>query len=389
MTVYIITTETFPNGLAATERIKCYAKALASNYSCEVLCVNRHEDPTNPRGNIKASGKIGNYSYRYLGNSTFKPQGNLRTILAKVHDVSKLSFELLGLHKNDVVIYYSYNIILMKLVLLLSKIKGFKVYYEINEHPSIQLGGFKMVDSSQTDLRKLYHMIKDFDGIFCISSAIRNLLLKTGIPTDKLHIVNMIVDTNRFKNIEKEEVEPYLAYCGAADNNKDGVDQLIKSFSIIANKYVDLKLYIIGPKTENSTNEVLVESLGLSDRVVFTGLLSPQDMPQLLLNAKGLVLDRPNSLQAKYGFPTKLGEYLLTGNPVVVTAVGDIPLFLEDGVNAYLAKADDVLSFSSKLDELLSDSIRATKIGSTGRQVALNCFSDFVVSRQISKALNS
>ena len=155
MNVYIITTETFPNGLAATERIKCYAKALASNYSCEVLCVNRHEDPTNPRGNIKASGKIWNYSYRYLGNSTFKPQGNLRTILAKVHDVSKLSFELLGLHKNDVVIYYSYNIILMKLVLLLSKIKGFKVYYEINEHPSIQLGGFKMVDSSQTDLRKL------------------------------------------------------------------------------------------------------------------------------------------------------------------------------------------------------------------------------------------
>ena len=92
MNVYIITTETFPNGLAATERIKCYAKALASNYSCEVLCVNRHEEPTNPRGNIKASGKIGNYSYRYLGNSTFKPQGNLRTILAKVHDVSKLSF---------------------------------------------------------------------------------------------------------------------------------------------------------------------------------------------------------------------------------------------------------------------------------------------------------
>lgn len=389
MNVYIITTETFPNGLAATERIKCYAKALATNYSCEVLCVNRHEDPHNPRGNLKASGTIGNYSYRYLGNSTLKPKGYLRTIIAKAHDVSKLTLELIGLQKKDAVVYYSYNIILMRLVLLFSKIKGFKVYYEINEHPSIQLGGFKMEDSSQTDLRRLYRMLKDFDGIFCISSAIRNLLLKSGISSEKLHIVNMVVDTNRFENIEKQNHEPYLAYCGAADNNKDGVDQLIKSFSIIANKYVDLKLYIIGPKTEISTNEVLVESLGLSDRVVFTGLVSPQDMPQLLLNAKELVLDRPNSLQAKYGFPTKLGEYLLTGNPVVVTAVGDIPLFLHDGIDAYLAKPDDVVSFSSKLDDMLANEKLALEIGSAGKRVALNFFSDIEVSKQISEAINN
>ena len=30
MKVYIVTTEPFPNGLAATGRIKCYAKALIS-----------------------------------------------------------------------------------------------------------------------------------------------------------------------------------------------------------------------------------------------------------------------------------------------------------------------------------------------------------------------
>lgn len=61
-------------------------------------------------------------------------------------------------------------------------------------------------------------------------------------------------------------------------------------------------------------------------------------MPQMLKNAEALVLDRPNSLQAQYGFPTKLGEYLLTGNPVVVTKVGDIPLYLKDGVSALLSE---------------------------------------------------
>lgn len=41
MKVYIVTTEPFPNGLAATGRIKCYAKALISE-GVDVEVVNFH-----------------------------------------------------------------------------------------------------------------------------------------------------------------------------------------------------------------------------------------------------------------------------------------------------------------------------------------------------------
>ena len=67
----------------------------------------------------------------------------------------------------------------------------------------------------------------------------------------------------------------------------------------------------------------------MKDSIVFTGIVSAADIPQILKNAAVLALDRPDSLQAQCGFPTKLGEYLLTENPVIVTKVGDIPLFLE------------------------------------------------------------
>ena len=60
-------------------------------------------------------------------------------------------------------------------------------------------------------------------------------------------------------------------------------------------------------------------------------------MPKYLCNAKLLALARPDSIQAQGGFPTKLGEYLATGRPVVVTKVGEIPDYLEDGVNAFLS----------------------------------------------------
>ena len=44
MKVYILTREPFPNGMAATNRIKCYAKAiLQKGVLCEVLIFTRTE----------------------------------------------------------------------------------------------------------------------------------------------------------------------------------------------------------------------------------------------------------------------------------------------------------------------------------------------------------
>ena len=83
-------------------------------------------------------------------------------------------------------------------------------------------------------------------------------------------------------------------------------------------------------------------------------------MPQILKNAAVLALDRPESLQAQCGFPTKLGEYLLTENPVVVTKVGDIPLFLKDGETALIAEE--------------RNPEEASKIGKAGALVAMREF---------------
>ena len=172
------------------------------------------------------------------------------------------------------------------------------------------------------------------DKLFVISRNLKTYFSSIGVPSDKIEIINMTVDQSRFEGLQRNPKERYIAYCGKATNNKDGVNILIKSFSHISQVHPDVKLYIIGtPPNENdeSGNMQLVGDLNLVDKVVFTGMVSHQDMPQMLKNAEVLVLARPSSKQADYGFPTKLGEYLLTENPVVITDVGNISDFLHDG----------------------------------------------------------
>ena len=122
--------------------------------------------------------------------------------------------------------------------------------------------------------------------------------------------------------------------------------------------------------------------MGLEGKVTFTGLVSSYELPQVLKDAECLVLARPDTLQAKYGFPTKLGEYLLTENPVVVTSVGEIPLYLDDHVNAYLTTPGDSSKIASSIIEALTSST-ANEIGKAGAVVAKTNFNCEIESQKV------
>lgn len=250
-----------------------------------------------------------------------------------------------------------------------TKIRGVKVFQERTEHPRVNPSEIPLLQK-----RYLKH-IPNLDGMFVISNGLKRVM--EDYAAKNVRVINMLVDSARFDGITKTTSEKYIAYCGTASNNKDGVDVLIKAFAIMAKKYSDVKLKIMGKaptKDDESGNLKLVEELGIKGQVDFTGIIKAQDMPQMLKNATIVALARPDSLQARCGFPTKLGEYLLSENPVVVTKVGDIPLYLQDGVSALMVEPGDVEGFASKLIWALENPKEAKEIGLNGKQVALKEF---------------
>ena len=259
------------------------------------------------------------------------------------------------------------------------KTKGLYVYQERMEHPDVN--PLELLFLQRKYLRACRHLA----GMFTISTTLRKVYQDLGVR--QVSVVNMTVDANRFMGLEKQKQDcRNIAYCGTASNNKDGVDRLIKAFAIVNKKHPDVKLYIMGKapsKNDASGNLKLVNDLGLNEMVVFTGVIPSEKMPQMLKNAEVLALARPDSLQARCGFPTKLGEYLLTENPVVVTKVGDIPLFLKDGVSALLAEPNDINEFANKMIWVLDNPVEAAIIGKEGAKVALKEFNCIIEAKKI------
>lgn len=300
--------------------------------------------------------------------------------------INKLAEECNGwkfsrmLKPGDVVFLTNFGNIFFRVI----RKKGVKVIHEKTEHPDVySFKGF--------NLARYKREVPKVDGLFVISTALRDYFASLGVDKTKIEIVNMTVDCNRFAGLIKQPTEKYIAYCGTASNNKDGVDELIKAFSIVHQTHPEVKLYIIGKtpdKDDVSGNLKLIKDLGLQDVIVFTGIVSSSNMPQMLKNATILALDRPDSLQAKCGFPTKLGEYLLTENPVVVTKVGDIPLFLQDGQSALLAEERNPEEFASKLIWVLEHPSEAAEIGKKGAKIALSEFNYLNETKKILNVIN-
>jgi glycosyltransferase involved in cell wall biosynthesis len=258
------------------------------------------------------------------------------------------------------------------------------VIRERGEYPFLDRSGFVKKLKAH-----LYEKFIDrlFDGMIFVTKFLRDYYKPLMGKNAKYIIVPTIVDMARFESIAHDENRgKYIAYCGDPSGNKDGVPILLEAFSLIAAKHPNIRLYIMG---DNTTHDILpklskrAEQLNIDKRVVFTGQVSREQIPDYLCNAHILALARPSSLQSQGGFAAKIGEYLSTGNPVVVTDVGEIAEFLCDGENAFITRPDSANAFADKLDYALANPELARKVGQRGKEVAEKFFCYKVYGQKI------
>ena len=263
------------------------------------------------------------------------------------------------------------------------------VVHERTEMPDI------FYDKSKKNQKGLSAYLKEtqrFDHLFVISNPIKNYFVESGIPDTKISIFPMIVDPDRFAKLKKNNWDyKYIAYCGNLSNSKDGVADLIEAYGRSETKKTH-KLMLIGAnpsKNEKELYDILIRKYNIEEQVIFRGNVTREDMPQILMDADTLLLCRPNNRQALGGFPTKLGEYLATGNPVLVTRVGDINLYIRDGRNGYLAKPNDIDDFRFKLDSIIADYDKAKKVGVYGKELTNDAFNYSVQTQKVVAVLKT
>jgi glycosyltransferase involved in cell wall biosynthesis len=229
------------------------------------------------------------------------------------------------------------------------------------------------------------HFIHNLNGFILMTKTLLNHYQKFPPPLPNFLHLPMTVDLNRFnENLDILEGfdAPYIAFVGVMNDAKDGVDILIKAFGKIHTEFPAHKVYLVGSWNYDTPKHLkLIEELNLQKKVFWKGEYSRDQIPAIIKNANLLVLPRPDSKQAQGGFPTKLGEYLATGNPICATTVGEIPDYLVDGESVYFAKPGSIDSFLDAMKKALMNTVKSHEVGFNGRKIAETRFNKEVQSK--------
>jgi glycosyltransferase involved in cell wall biosynthesis len=371
----IITHNPFVQSNAPSNRFLTIAEGLAKNGAgIDLLFINGYSQ----KEERKKFGKYGkfqsiNYSYLIPYNYFSFP---VRAFYLRILPISILKQKILNVINNKKYDYVwlgtSPQLIRVGIELLKCKIEA-EFIHERSEYSWISLQPYPKIHQ---DYLKFF--IPRID-IFAVMTYTLLDYYKTfiGSKTKMIHLP-MTVDFSRFNlPLEKNDLKkPYIGYCGAMLNAKDGVDILIKSFIRIMDKYPELHLYLAGPlhpEKDYQIQKSIISENQAHKRITYLGPIPKEEMPIFLYNSEILAIARPESKQAEGGFPTKLGEYLATGRPVCATTVGELPKYLSDNKSVFFAVPGSVESFSEALERALNDK-NAKEIGMAGRNIALEHF---------------
>lgn len=304
----------------------------------------------------------------------------LKGLLARMlffHQILK-TFRSLDKNNFNYIIFFKYSDPVMCLICwFFAKPLNIKLGLERNEFPA------PFIAEKKNHIKKAFYEwcvltwhFRLFDVLLLMTDELIEFYGRYAKKTCVIQKLPMTVDFSRFTNMAYNQKNPYIFYAGSLSERKDGVESLIHAFKKVSVAYPDIRLKIAGGnKGEQKKLASIVAALKLEEKVDFLGFVDREDIPGYLCSAKIVLLPRPDSLQARGGFPTKLGEYLAAGRPVISTRVGEIPRYLSEKDIFFISPDNIEEDLMEKINDVLSDYSRACIVAERGKSVAKKHFS--------------
>ena len=376
----------FPDGLAATNRIYTYAKGFKERgFNVHVICLsNNYMD-------VPDGITDGISYYNPFGQKKRNKYFIIRRWL-KFKKYIKTFYLVNKINKSDrifVINRWSETLIIQVFAWMLAKVSGTRVISECSEHP---LRMYKNSFFRPIGVMKFY--IDSFlcNGIICISRYLIEFHREMRIKEYKLLLVPSTVDPSRFIPTSNRPISDfYIGYFGSLTFKRDNIDALIKAFSLLSPGHPQVHLVLGGFCTVDEKQEItdLIASLNIVNKVKIIDFLTRQEITKYILNADILVMMRSKNLDSDASFPSKLTEFLATGKPVVSVSVGEISDFLTDGINSFIVAPGNVEELTKKLDFVINNYDHAKSISNKGKELTEGVFNYRFQASRIIDFINS
>jgi len=214
------------------------------------------------------------------------------------------------------------------------------------------------------------------DLVIAPSAGMRAVLQNYGVETPIEVVPNGVnlrpfrepsspLDRGKF-GFSQEDV--LLIYVGRLGPEKN-LPFLLRSFAGTYQAYDHIGLLLVGDGPERDNLEDRVNTMSLSERIVFTGMLPYEQLPAYLAMADAFVTASVTEVH-----PLSVIEAMAAGRAVLGIQSPGVGDSIEDGVTGLLAKEEDLAAFTAKMVLLVTNHEMRRQMGEKARQ-AVTTFS--------------
>lgn len=316
-----------------------FAEYLSRKHDVTVLSIN---DWWKNRQNVKITHYnqfehyLENIDYQYITNKKISPIFQELLSPLFLRNFRNESFDIIFNYNTLISGYY-----------LAKKFKIPMVYDLADDLPAMiqnspQIPSFLGFTGAWIGERKIH---KTIEASSAVTGTLENFKSKYHIENKKFHIIPNGVNTNLFRrvdNAKKRELHLenflVLGYVGVL---REWIN-FMPVYSALS-ELENIKLLVLGQEGLYSENKKIVDRMGISDKVFFTGNISYQEVPRYIAAMDICLIPFKKNEITRNAIPLKLFEYMACEKPVISTRLPGI-----------IDSVSDRISYADTKEEIIS-----------------------------------
>lgn len=215
-------------------------------------------------------------------------------------------------------------------------------------------------------------ILPSWDAILVVSEHSADRLVALGAPREKIWVVGNTprVDIAALADGWRQDGTFRLTYVGGMEESR-GLDVAVRAMVDVVKQIPEAQFIIVGRGTAEAGLKSLARDLHLADHIVFTGWVSPKQIPSIIGMADVCIVPHYVTEHTTTTIPNKIFDYMLQGKPVIVTDALAIRTIVESTGCGLIYHDTDPAALAAAVIALRADATRR-QMGAAGRQAVLS-----------------
>jgi glycosyltransferase involved in cell wall biosynthesis/predicted glycoside hydrolase/deacetylase ChbG (UPF0249 family) len=217
------------------------------------------------------------------------------------------------------------------------------------------------------------------DQVVTLGERMRDELVSRGVPSDKITIVPNGVDVDRFVPLPRDadcaaslgiDADQVVIGYVSSLSTYEGVQYLVQAIADLLHRGLDVRGVIVGDGAERERLVQYATSLGIADRVAFTGRVPHEDVLRYYSLIDIFVVPRTADRVCGLVTPLKPYEAMAAARAVVVSRVDALTEIVQNGMTGLVFEPENAEDLANVLESLVLDDARRDALGQAARQWA-------------------